>query len=247
MLASFEKITQHISGATYSTFSMIHPYIEILKRSFAPRLDKEETKTLYLELVYNCTLNDDNSTDLSSDSISDDNDIPSNNINMVEYLSSVNPDSLLQKVHATIFLSLDELWDILSDLALIASILDPQFKTFYSAFNKKGRSRNRSLKQERESAAERKENSYTWNGDSKIKATNKLDASPTHEDMAQSMLLQIIGRLDKLEGQDSLSHIISARMILRITPKGAPDATMKPLETNEGVESKGEVVSPENE
>ncbi|CAG8790391.1 15166_t:CDS:1, partial [Dentiscutata erythropus] len=37
------------------------------------------------------------------------------------------------------------------------------------------RSRNRSLKQERESAAERKENSYTRNGDSKIKATNKLD------------------------------------------------------------------------
>ncbi|CAG8773361.1 11092_t:CDS:1, partial [Dentiscutata heterogama] len=46
-----------------------------------------------------------------------------------------------------------------------------------SASSKRGRSRNRSPKQERESAAERKENSYTRNRDSKIKATNKLDPS----------------------------------------------------------------------
>ncbi|CAG8818378.1 14494_t:CDS:1, partial [Dentiscutata erythropus] len=74
----------------------------------------------------------------------------------------------------------------------------------------------------------------------KIKATNKLDPpalllnkrnknkkniklnyrnynegvlknQPTHEDTVQSMLQQIIGRQDKLEGQDSLSHIIFAR------------------------------------
>ncbi|CAG8816735.1 6303_t:CDS:1, partial [Dentiscutata erythropus] len=102
------------------------------------------------------------------------------------------------------------------------------------------RSRNHLLKQERERIAERKENSYTRNGDSKIKATNKLDSpasflnkrnknkenikpnyrnynegasknQSTHEDTVQFMLLQIIGRLDKLEGQDSLSHIIPAR------------------------------------
>ncbi|CAG8545129.1 2496_t:CDS:2 [Dentiscutata heterogama] len=116
-----------------------------------------------------------------------------------------------------------------------------------------GRSRNHLLKQERESVAERKENSYTQKRDSKIKATNKLDppasllnkrnknkenikpnykiysegalkSQPTQEDTVQSMLLQIIGRLDKLE-----------------------DATIKPLETNERFESKGEVVFLENE
>ncbi|CAG8676565.1 11075_t:CDS:1, partial [Dentiscutata heterogama] len=93
---------------------------------------------------------------------------------------------------------------------------------------------------ERESAAERKENSYTWNRDSKIKATNKLDppasllnkrnknkenikpnyrnyskralkSQPTQEDLVQSILLQIIGRLDKLEGQDSSFYRIFAR------------------------------------
>ncbi|CAG8756678.1 15840_t:CDS:2 [Cetraspora pellucida] len=108
---------------------MVYPYIEILKRSFALQLDYGETKKLYLNLIYSCTSDKDNNTDYSSDSISDDNSMP-NNINMNEYLPSVNPDGLLQKVHAAIFLSLDELWTISSDLSLITLILDPWFKTF---------------------------------------------------------------------------------------------------------------------
>ncbi|CAG8465408.1 16413_t:CDS:2, partial [Racocetra persica] len=109
--------------------------------------DSSSTNNTPYQKVKNCISDDDNSsTDHSSDSFSDNNDIPSGearqhwqyahrqfcqyNINTIEYLPSVDPYGLLQRVHAAIFLSLDELWAILSDLALIVSIFDPQFKTF---------------------------------------------------------------------------------------------------------------------
>ncbi|CAG8768481.1 11576_t:CDS:2, partial [Dentiscutata erythropus] len=44
-----------------------------------------------------------------------------------------------------------------------------------------------------------------------------------------------------------INELKNMETILRIASKGAPGTTMKPLETNEGVESKGEVVSLENE
>ncbi|CAG8608982.1 18797_t:CDS:1, partial [Racocetra fulgida] len=45
---------------------------------FAPQSDQGEIKKLYIELVYSYTSDDDNnSTDHSSDSVSNNNDIPS--------------------------------------------------------------------------------------------------------------------------------------------------------------------------
>jgi hypothetical protein len=52
------------------------------------------------------------------------------NINTVEYLQPVNTEGLLQKVRAAIFLSLDELWPVPSNIMLIATFLDPRFKNF---------------------------------------------------------------------------------------------------------------------
>jgi hypothetical protein len=52
------------------------------------------------------------------------------NINTVEYLEPVNTEGLLQKVRAAIFLSLDELWPMPSNIMLIATFLDPRFKNF---------------------------------------------------------------------------------------------------------------------
>ncbi|CAI2196087.1 9660_t:CDS:1, partial [Funneliformis geosporum] len=59
------------------------------------------------------------------------NNINIDDINRVEYLPAVNVNGLLQKVRAAIFLSLDELWSIPTELVLIATILDPRFKNFY--------------------------------------------------------------------------------------------------------------------
>ena len=51
-------------------------------------------------------------------------------INTVKYLQPVNTEGLLQKVHAAIFLSLDEFWLVPSDIVLIATFLDSHFKNF---------------------------------------------------------------------------------------------------------------------
>ncbi|CAG8768143.1 15712_t:CDS:2 [Cetraspora pellucida] len=144
MLAPIEKITRRISGADYPTFSAVYLYIEILKKSFVSQLNKGETKQQYLNLIYGYNSDKDKSTDDSSSSVSDDNDTPScgtrrhciqqgtniDNNNKVEYLPSINPSGLLQRVRAAIFLSLNKLWTIPSDAALMASTLDPWFKIF---------------------------------------------------------------------------------------------------------------------
>ena len=58
------------------------------------------------------------------------NEISLDDINTVEYLPPVDTSNLLQKVRAAIFLTLDELWTIPSDIILVATLLDPRFKTF---------------------------------------------------------------------------------------------------------------------
>ncbi|CAG8824268.1 11305_t:CDS:2, partial [Dentiscutata erythropus] len=159
MLAPIEKITRRVSGASYPTFSAVYPYIEILKKSFAPQFNKGETKEQYLGLIYGNITDENDDTDNSSSSISDGDNTPScgtrkhwqyahrqfrqhmqrgraqqstnvNDNNAIEYLPSIDPNGLLQRVRAAIYLSLDELWAIPSAIALITSILDPRFKTF---------------------------------------------------------------------------------------------------------------------
>ncbi|RIB12011.1 hypothetical protein C2G38_2259465 [Gigaspora rosea] len=51
-------------------------------------------------------------------------------IDRVEYLLPVATTGLLRRVRAAIYLSMDELWDSPSDIALVATFLDPRFKHF---------------------------------------------------------------------------------------------------------------------
>jgi hypothetical protein len=51
--------------------------------------------------------------------------------NQVEYLSPVNNlEGILKKVRAAIYLSLETLWDVPSELSLVVTILDPRMKSF---------------------------------------------------------------------------------------------------------------------
>ena len=52
------------------------------------------------------------------------------NPNKVEYLPPVSTNGLLQKVQAAIYLSMDELWVVPTDIALVVTFLDPRFKHF---------------------------------------------------------------------------------------------------------------------
>ncbi|CAG8739345.1 6463_t:CDS:2, partial [Racocetra fulgida] len=85
-----------------------------------PWLSQGETEKSYLYLIYD-NLSNDNSTNNSSSSVSNDDNI----LHSEAHLSFVDDlNSLLQKVHAVIFLFLDELWDIPSDLALAPNQFD---------------------------------------------------------------------------------------------------------------------------
>ncbi|RIB09369.1 hypothetical protein C2G38_274854 [Gigaspora rosea] len=52
LLSPFEKITRHICGAKYCTLSLVHPYVELLKKSFAPKFENDESYDTYLDLIY---------------------------------------------------------------------------------------------------------------------------------------------------------------------------------------------------
>ncbi|RGB25813.1 hypothetical protein C1646_675281 [Rhizophagus diaphanus] len=117
-LKPFKTITRKFSGAKYPILSLIFPYMYILKNHFAPNEEENETLDTYLSLIYSS--NDEENSDIASD----DEYIPS------EYLQPVNTEGLLQKVRAAIFLSLDELWPMPSNIMLIATFLDPRFKNF---------------------------------------------------------------------------------------------------------------------
>ena len=60
---------------------MVHPYMCVLKRMFAPRNNKNETLDSYLELVYGPLIPENESENVEDDasdssSVSDDDDIP---------------------------------------------------------------------------------------------------------------------------------------------------------------------------
>ncbi|CAJ0926687.1 17964_t:CDS:10 [Entrophospora sp. SA101] len=130
---------------------LVNPYMELLKKTFAPKSENGESLDTYLDLIYGPQTEDNNDNEEESDSsTSDDDEIPSggsrqhwqyshrtrgaiddiDDINHVEYLPAVNTTGLLQKVQAAIFLSLDELWSVPTELVQIATVLDPQFKNF---------------------------------------------------------------------------------------------------------------------
>ncbi len=198
LLEPFETITRRLSGAKYPTLNMVHPYIYMLKRTFAPKIQENETIDSYLDLVYGPLMpenvEDDVDVEDDSSSISDDNDdiltagnqqhwqyakqqfreqmrnqrrgrghnyrynrgrgrsrgcgyghghghdhilqssyVVNNEIensNQIEYLPPVDTKNLLKKIHAAIYLSLDNLWNVPNELSLIATILDPRMKNF---------------------------------------------------------------------------------------------------------------------
>lgn len=81
LLERFETITRRLSGGKYPTLNMVHPYMCMLKRMFAPRANENETENSYLELIYgplSAENKEENVEDDVSDSssVSDDDGVP---------------------------------------------------------------------------------------------------------------------------------------------------------------------------
>ncbi|RIB15386.1 hypothetical protein C2G38_2319598 [Gigaspora rosea] len=189
LLSPFEMVTRRICGAKYPTLNLVYPCIEVLKKKFQPRPEKNETYDSYLTLIYG-ELNENLSNQSNIEEISDTDDsssvsedenissagkrqhwqfahrqfkqimhkkyskgrsqnknnkgkgkeksksqrsqkksVESDNINEIEYLPPSDTSDLLDKARAAIYLSLDELWCIPNEIALIASVLDPRMKS----------------------------------------------------------------------------------------------------------------------
>ena len=73
LLLPFERVTRRICGAKYITLSLIHPYMKLLKKAFAPKLG--ENYNTYLNLIYGSINNNEDESDSSIES--DDDKIPS--------------------------------------------------------------------------------------------------------------------------------------------------------------------------
>ncbi len=101
LLGPIEKVTWHLCGAKYPTLNLVYPYMELLKKGFASK-NNEIVKT-YINLIYGENF---------------------------EYLPPVSTNGLLQKVQAAIYLSMDELWAVPTDIALVVTFLDLRFKHF---------------------------------------------------------------------------------------------------------------------
>ncbi|CAG8471974.1 11262_t:CDS:2 [Cetraspora pellucida] len=163
LLEPIERVTRRLCGAKYPTINLVYPYMELLKKAFAPKTG--ETVDDYLDLIYGEEAEDD-----ENESNESDDNIPaagtrqqwqyahrqfrqrmascgrsqgrntrtrrrSNNaeledIDRIEYLLSVLTNGLLIRVRAAIYLLLDELWEVPTDIALVATFLDPRFKHF---------------------------------------------------------------------------------------------------------------------
>jgi hypothetical protein len=162
LLEPIERVTRRLCGAEYPTLSLVYPYMELLKKKFAPK-DNESIQT-YIDLIYGESYqdNDDNIIDddiptagarqhwqyahrqfcqkmrnthvqgqhIRNQARSSNTELDDLNPNRVEYLPSVSTNGLLQKVRAAIYLSMDELWAVPTEIALVATFLDPRFKHF---------------------------------------------------------------------------------------------------------------------
>lgn len=161
LLEPIENVTRHLCGAIYPTLNLVHPYMVLLKKKFAPNSEGNETVNTYLDLIYgeNYEENDENEIDddipaagtrqqwqyahrqfrqrmrvtqRQNRGREQENQTQFNNTdtNQVEYLPPVDTNGLLIKVRAAIYLSMEELWAVPTDISLVATFLDPRFKHF---------------------------------------------------------------------------------------------------------------------
>ncbi|CAG8659061.1 13734_t:CDS:2, partial [Racocetra persica] len=145
------------------TTSLVHPYIELLKKLFAPNHESGKTYDTYLNLIYGPQSESDKEGIEDSDSSTSEKDeILSGGLrqhwqyahrqfrqkmrkensekdiddfNNVEYLPAADTDGLLKKVRAAIFLSLDELWSAQSDLDNTGEEKDASLKLLQNQYD----------------------------------------------------------------------------------------------------------------
>ncbi|CAG8786344.1 17671_t:CDS:2, partial [Gigaspora margarita] len=137
-------LTDVKTSTIYPTINLINPYIDLPKNFFALYKEAEEIFDTYLDLIYGSESVNNNENDTNFDN---NYELPLDNINTVENLLLVNTTGILQKVCTAIFLSLDELWSVLSDILLIITFLNSRFKDF-EWYNGKGKAEAESIVQE---------------------------------------------------------------------------------------------------
>ena len=123
---SFEEATTILGGETYATLNLMHPIISKLQSDFIAmsirlNVDTLETIDLTNEIT---VLDDDNESLLEND----DEIIDPKTKRKIQINRPMLTEGVLEQIIININRALNKYWNVPSDLALMATILDPRMK-----------------------------------------------------------------------------------------------------------------------
>ncbi|CAG8811455.1 11061_t:CDS:1, partial [Gigaspora rosea] len=125
LLAPFYEATKMLSGVTYATLNMVCHTMHYLKKTVAPPEDEDDE-------YYTNLLNDELDEVASQDEDTDDEVTTSNQRSQFKNRRAISlPNStigVLEKIKATIYLSMCQYWDCPKETTLLSALLDPRYK-----------------------------------------------------------------------------------------------------------------------
>lgn len=132
LLSPFEEATTLLGGSNYTTLSLMHPVISDLKAKFKDQALSASsfTEPIVIDLTKPITILDDEDNEELIEFLSENDDeiIHPTTKTKIKINLPMPTEGILDQIKIIISQAFDKYWNELSDLGLIASLLDPRVK-----------------------------------------------------------------------------------------------------------------------